>query len=193
MAENGAERKGDGRVTTAIVILMLSLMAAGVGFALGVFLQPAKEPVAPSTAQSSPDHAKPIAASDDKAMKSGSGQADHTTEENDDSPPAEEEPVALSGLKTVPIPPILTTLAEPEGKWIRLEGSILIKPTGEQPPELLAEKAGEQILAYLRTVRLEQIQGPSGLLALRDDLSETVRTLSGDQVQGLLIHGLLVE
>jgi flagellar FliL protein len=99
----------------------------------------------------------------------------------------------LTGLKIVPFPPVLTTLSEPRGKWIRVEGSILITPEASQQPEILAEKSGEQILAYLRSLRLDQLEGPSGLLAIRSDLNETVSTLSGGQVKGVLIHGIVVE
>jgi hypothetical protein len=69
----------------------------------------------------------------------------------------------------------------------------MIRSASEKQPELLAEKAGEQILTYLRSVRLSQLESPSGILGLRDDLDETVRTLSEGEVRGVLIHGLVVE
>ena len=69
----------------------------------------------------------------------------------------------------------------------------MIAASGEKPPELLAEEAGEQILTYLRSVRLSQLETASGILALRDDLDETVQVLSGGEVRSVLIHGLVVE
>jgi flagellar FliL protein len=123
-------------------------------------------------------------------------QDDHQPETvRDQAVPEEEmtEEYASDDVKITPFPPILTTLADPKGKWIRLEGSILIRSTSEKQPELLAEKAGEQILTYLRSVRLSQLESPSGILGLRDDLDETVRTLSEGEVRGVLIHGLVVE
>jgi hypothetical protein len=69
----------------------------------------------------------------------------------------------------------------------------MIAAGGEKQPELLAEEAGEQILTYLRSVRLSQLQSASGILALRDDIDETVQVLSGGQIRGVLIHGLVVE
>lgn len=188
MADDASGRKTAGLATTAVVVLLLSLMGAGVGFALGIFLQPGTEADAPAPQAEAPAKSKDV-----PQHESAAAEGEEAKPESPEPEPAGDEDVAEIDLKIIPIPPVLTTLAEPQGKWVRLEGSILAKPGGEQTPELLAERAGEQILAYLRTVRLEQIQGPSGLLALRDDLNETVKTLSGGQVQSLLIHGLLVE
>lgn len=187
MAGSSTTRKGD-LITTGIVVLLLSVAGAGIGFAVGALLQPDQD-VGGGV--------------DDKPLKSGEREAGTTADGeqaadvNGDDPKssAEEEPgdTADPSLRIVPIPAVLTTLAAPEGRWIRLEGSILINAEGQTQPELLAERAGEQVLTYLRTVRLDQLQGPSGFLALRDDLNETVSTLSGGEVRAILIHGLLVE
>lgn len=170
-----------------VVVLLLSLMGAGVGFAVGIFIQPTKEDATGSSAVVS---------------EGGNGTAtevakDKTAEKpgNDGPSEAEVQAEAVSevNLKIVPIPPVVTTLAAPNGKWIRFEGSILVDPTGEHSPELLAEQSGEHVLAFLRTLKLEQLQGPSGFLALKNDLNDTVMTLSNGQVRGLLMHGLIVE
>jgi hypothetical protein len=164
---------------TLVIALLLTLIGAGVGFALGAMLVESGEAqTSAATADSGAGQAQPEAAE-------GEGQAASTAK-------AEEEH-ASEKLNVIPIPPVLTTLAEPKGKWIRLEGSILLDAEAEKQPELLAEESGEQILTYLRTVRLGQLDSPSGILGLRDDLDETVMTLSGGQVRGVLIHGLVVE
>lgn len=168
----------------AIAILLLSLMAAGAGFAVGMFVQPGKEDQPEQVASAPADMSgAPV---NDEAGTDGNGDAAKATD-------TDKEDLADANLRIIPLPPVLTTLAAPEGKWVRLESSVLAVPGGEESPELLAERAGEQVLTYLRTVRLEQIQGPSGFLALRDDLNETVRSLSHGELRGLLIHGILVE
>lgn len=174
-----------GLMPTLTVILLLSLVGAGIGFAVGVFLQPGERPAASSA--TSPEAQGKKSADDGPAPAADAGA---TEDHSGDA--AGSEAVVDADLKIIPLPPVVTTLAAPEGKWIRLEGSILADP-GAGAPELLAEKAGEQILAYLRTVKLEQVQGPSGFLALRDDLNDTVSTLSNGEVRAVLIHGLLVE
>ena len=182
MAGAGAQGKTSW-MTTAIVVVLLSLVGAGAGFAVGAFLQPARS--AP------PQAIPPSATASAASVETKAGQAEPASGVTDAE--VEDDAVNEADVKIVPLPPVLTTLAAPEGKWIRLEGSILTRPGAEKAPDLLAEMAGEQILAYLRTVRLEQLQGPSGLLALRDDLNETVRSLSKGDVRAVLIHGLLVE
>ena len=96
-------------------------------------------------------------------------------------------------MKVMPFPPVLTTLAAPKGIWIRIEGSLLLAKETEDNPEILVEKAGTQILTYLRTARLAQIEGPSGFLHLREDLNNTVSALSGGQVREVLVHTMVVE
>lgn len=189
MAKSGGVKK-EGLATTAIVVLLLSLMGAGAGFAVGVFLQPAKETGKDGT------QGPPTTASGSTGSAKAADESKATAEHAEPSTPADEAAeghVTYANLKIIPVPPVLTTLVEPQGKWVRLEGSILADPGSDEPPELLAERAGEQILGYLRTVRLSQIQGASGFLALRDDLNEMLMTLSGGAVKGILIHGLLVE
>ena len=181
MAVAAADR-GHSRMTLLIVVLLLSLVGAGAGFAVGMLLQPGTIGQADKAVT-------------DEATKASPGGTAPESGERDASPDegVAEDDTADPNLKIIPIPPVVTTLAAPKGKWIRLEGSILAQPDSSKAPDLLAEQAGEQILAYLRTVRLEQLQGPSGFLAVRDDLNDTVRSLSKGQVHAVLIHGLLVE
>jgi flagellar FliL protein len=192
-------------MTTAIVILLLTLMGAGVGFAVGVFLKPgddAKTAETPADAigqeTPSPDsHAegKPDASShgDSSSHAEAADGSDQHGEHEDVDVPEDEQPLSPKDLTVVAFSPVLTTLGSPKDKWIRLEGSILVKTSTEIPHEQLSEQAGEQILSYLRTADLAQIEGPSGFLALRYDLNETLRTLSKGDINGILIHGLVVE
>lgn len=182
MAEGGKAEKGN-LVTTIVVALLLTLVGAGVGFAVGVLLKGEDAP----EEQPAPAEAK----TESEADSHGTTKAGNKSAEVEEEPEEPEPP--LETMKVVPFPPILTTLAEPKGKWIRLEGSVLVLPTEERSLELIAEESGEQILAYLRTVRLDQIDSASGILTVRDDLEEMLRSLSNGEVRGILIHGLVVE
>lgn len=180
-------------MTTLVVVLLLTLVGAGAGFALGTLLAPAEKAETPQpesgVASANADEHKSAGASEEGTEKKPAepGETPETPEAEEDAEVPEQD------LKIVPFPAVLTTLAEPRGKWIRVEGSILAVSGGEKTPEMLAEESGERILAYLRTVRLAQLESASGVQGLRDDLNETVRTLSGGQVRGVLIHGLVVE
>ncbi len=88
---------------------------------------------------------------------------------------------------------ITTNLASPPNTWIRLETAALVKgDLGAEGNTLLA-KLAEDVVAYLRTVPLEQIEGPSGFQHLREDLNDRVRIRSEGKVTELMIEALVVE
>ena len=193
MAEAGTGGKRE-LMTTLVIVLLLTLVGAGVGFAVGTLLAPggaADMAAGPATEGTEEADAHGTAAPQQEGHGTAAGEAQTSEEVPEDV--TEEEEIPATDLAVIPFPAVLTTLAEPKGKWIRVEGSILARPGGETPAELLAAESGERILAYLRTVRLDQLENPSGVLGLRDDLNETVRTLSGGAVRGVLIHGLVIE
>jgi flagellar FliL protein len=91
-----------------------------------------------------------------------------------------------------PLPAIVTNLASPKGTWIRLEASIAYGSEGGDSNALAAE-IGEDIVAYLRTVPLAQVEGPSGFQHLREDLNERARIRSAGKVRELVIQALVLE
>ncbi|WP_114943971.1 flagellar basal body-associated FliL family protein [Microvirga calopogonii] len=88
---------------------------------------------------------------------------------------------------------VVTNLAGSESDWVRLEASIVYKPGEEQHPDVLASETRQDILSYMRTVSLAQIQGPSGLLHLREDLNERARLRSKGVIQELVLETLVVQ
>jgi len=89
--------------------------------------------------------------------------------------------------------PVVTNLAGSETDWIRLEASIVYKGGFEFNPDLLSAETRQDILAYLRTVTLAQIQGPSGLLHVREDLNERVKLRSKGLIQEIVLETLVVQ
>ena len=57
----------------------------------------------------------------------------------------------------------------------------------------LADMVHQDILAYLRTLKLHQIEGASGFQHLRDDLEERASIRSDGAVKHILIRTLLLE
>ena len=102
------------------------------------------------------------------------------------APPA--EPSTIFDL-----PPIVTNLGAPQDTWIRLEGSIIFDPRTLPHPEAVAGQIGDDILAYLRTVSLHQLEGPIGLENIRQDLNERAATRSGGKVRAFVIRTLVVQ
>ncbi|MBI2720116.1 MAG: flagellar basal body-associated FliL family protein [Rhizobiales bacterium] len=182
MADNQERGGRPSLVAVAIVVLLLTLAAAGAGVAVGVLL-------------GAPPPSAPIIA-DTAAVST----ANEPAKPGDTKPQSE---TAVSGpggvakapapATVVPLPPILTNLADPPTTWIRLEGAVLVQKETEESQDQLVERADEQIVAYLRTVKLGQIEGPSGFLYLREDLNDVVSTLSKGQVRAVLISSMVLE
>jgi flagellar FliL protein len=93
----------------------------------------------------------------------------------------------------VDLPPIVTNLGAPEDTWVRLEGSIIFDPKTLAHPEAVAGQIGDDVLAYLRTVSLNQLEGPIGLENIRQDLNERAATRSGGKVRAFVIRTLVVQ
>ena len=90
----------------------------------------------------------------------------------------------------VPLEPIMTNLSYPSDNWIRIEVSLVF--TGN-PDNVLADQIHQDILAYLRTVSLQQIEGPRGFQYLREDLRERVQLRSEGRVNDLLLRTFVIE
>ncbi len=116
------------------------------------------------------------------------------------APPAAEKPAELPAgapptqpATIVDLPPIVTNLGAPQDTWVRLEGSIIFDPKTLPHPEAVAGQIGDDVLAYLRTVSLHQLEGPVGLENIRQDLNERAATRSGGKVRGFVIRTLVVQ
>jgi flagellar FliL protein len=92
-----------------------------------------------------------------------------------------------------PLAPIVTNLANPDKTWIRLEALLVME--GEQTPDAgtLSAQITEDIVAFLRTVSLTQLQGASGFQHLREDLNDRVRVRSGGKVRDLVVQSMIIE
>ena len=117
------------------------------------------------------------------------------------APPVLDKPMQESTASAPPaqastivdLPPIVTNLGAPQDTWIRLEGSIIFDPKTLPHPEAMAGQIGDDVLAYLRTVSLHQLEGPIGLENIRQDLNERAATRSGGKVHSFVIRTLVVQ
>ncbi|SFO12011.1 flagellar FliL protein [Mesorhizobium sp. NFR06] len=94
------------------------------------------------------------------------------------------------GPTLVQLAPITTNLASPSEVWIRLEASLLYD--APQPPEM-TEQIHQDLLAYVRTIKLHQIEGASGYQHLKADLDERAALRSGGHVKQVLVRTMLLE
>ncbi|UCI09225.1 flagellar basal body-associated protein FliL [Mesorhizobium sp. B1-1-8] len=95
-----------------------------------------------------------------------------------------------AGPTVVQLAPITTNLASPAEVWIRLEASVLYD--APQPPEM-TEQIHQDLLAFVRTLKMHQIEGASGYQHLKADLDERAALRSGGHVKQVLIRTMLLE
>jgi flagellar FliL protein len=96
-------------------------------------------------------------------------------------------------MGSMDIPPVVTNLAEPHQIWVRIEGAVLFEGKKLPRGDALAAEISADLLVFLRTQTLEQIQGVAGLEHLRSDINERVRTRSGGQATQFIIKALVVQ
>ncbi len=89
--------------------------------------------------------------------------------------------------------PIVTNLAEPKNAWVRLEGAIILSNHESMNFDALNARISEDTLAYLRTLRMIDLEGASALAYLRDDLTERARIRSKGKILEFVISSLVVE
>ncbi|HXZ16557.1 MAG TPA: flagellar basal body-associated FliL family protein [Roseiarcus sp.] len=118
-----------------------------------------------------------------EAMRPAAGEAEKPKEAVAAAPPS----------SLYDLPPIVTNLGSPQDTWIRLEGSLVFDPKALPHPEAMAGKIGEDLLAYLRTATLKQLEGPIGLQSIRQDLNERAAIRSEGKVREFVIRTLVVQ
>ena len=91
------------------------------------------------------------------------------------------------------IEPIVTNLASPPDTWIRLEAAIVFANGAIADPKATAAEIRQDILAYCRTLGLDQLQGPSALQHLREDLSERASLRTNGAAKELVIETMVVQ
>jgi flagellar protein FliL len=167
------EEKKSSLLSVILPIILLTLVAGGGGFAFGSVMVVMKAaPAVPHEVGAGPEQAA-------------------IPEEGAAAPKPEDAPV--KGAVVRQLTPIVTNLLAPKEAWIRLEVSVVIKPEKAQEQDIIAVESGDKILGLLRTVSLAQIDGPSGLLHLREDLNDLLRGDDHGPVSQVLINSMVVE
>ena len=78
----------------------------------------------------------------------------------------------------------------PSDVWVRMEVSIVLdEPQGPELPGIIQQ----DLLSYIRTVKMHEIEGASGFRHLRENLEERAAIRSDGHVKQVLIRTLLFE
>ncbi len=92
-----------------------------------------------------------------------------------------------------PIDAVVTNLASPSSTWVRLEASMVFKNGALKNPEVTGAEIRQDMLAYLRTVNIAQLEGPSALQHLLEDLDERAAVRTNGSVSELVIQTLVIQ
>jgi flagellar FliL protein len=174
------KKKGPSLTLQIAVLGGMTVAALGIGWLSGSFLGSGV----------SHEAATADAAAAEPGTRVGHGEeADHGGETKDgkegEASPASGNPLVLN------LAPITANLAAPKDTWLRLELSIQLDQPTEDPT--LADTIQQDLLAFMRTVKLHQIEGASGLQHLKSDLTERAAIRSEGHVKAVLIRTLLFE
>ena len=171
--QSDAPKKKSSFMGTAIEFLLITLLAGGAGVGLTMMNPPS--PPADKAASDKPPPGK--LAPEKKEGEKVEAAAN----------------CAPGGPSLVDLPPIVTNIANPPDTWVRLEGSIVVDPKALKDPEVVAAEIATDELAYLRTVSVNELQGPIGLENIRQDLRDRAFVRSGGKVTDLLLKTLVLQ
>lgn len=106
----------------------------------------------------------------------------------------DENPLIYSGnLVLKAVPPVVTNLRNSDDLWIRIECAIIFTNGALPNPDVVIADLRQDILAYLRTLSIEQVQGPSGLQHLREDLNERAMIRTQGKIRELVIETFVIQ
>ncbi|MBL0848612.1 MAG: flagellar basal body-associated FliL family protein [Candidatus Liberibacter ctenarytainae] len=89
----------------------------------------------------------------------------------------------------LPLKPIITNFDSSPEHWLRLDISLICK---DIPKMDLLETLHQDIMAYVRTISIDQIKGPQGFRYLREDLKERINWRSKDLVSRVILRTFIV-
>ncbi|WP_035716032.1 flagellar basal body-associated FliL family protein [Azorhizobium doebereinerae] len=116
------------------------------------------------------------------------------TQKAKDEPPPKTQPLFYVGNTMMQtLKPVVVNLAAPANTWVRVEAAFVFKNGALANPALTEATLREDLMAYLRTITLSQLEGPSALQQLREDVSERARVRSEGRVDELIIETLVVQ
>jgi flagellar protein FliL len=182
--EEGEPKKKSGLVMTIVIILVLTLLAGGGGWVVGGMLAPGMTPAAPVKTTGTGAVEQP-AAKEAGAEAAASGGAHGAEAEGEGIPKISTEANGVVQLEA-----ITSNLYYPAENLVRLEVALLFKG----PPDVaMAEDIHQDIMAYLRTVSLQEIEGPRGFQYLKDDIQERVDLRSQGRVSKVMFRTFVIE
>lgn len=178
-----AKKAGPSLVIFLVVCLVITLAAGGAGFGVSAtMLKPATMMAAAPTEGQAAGQATPDAGMPEGAHGAAAGHVAPAEDAKQGGLPAD--------LTVYDIQPITTNLLDPADAWIRMELSLAFE--GQSDPGV-AEEIHQDILAYVRTIKLYNLRGGSGFQHLMEDLNERAAIRSEGKVKRVLVRSFILE
>lgn len=93
----------------------------------------------------------------------------------------------------VPLEPMIVNMGSAAGRWLRLEGSVAFAQPIKEGREALVAQLNEDLMGYLRSASLAQVESASSLEFLRDDLTEIVQLRTKGRAKRFVLRTLVIE
>jgi flagellar protein FliL len=106
------------------------------------------------------------------------------------APPAKAP--AAKAAEVRPLAPIVTNLRDPSTLYVRVEAVVVFEPNTPDSAALAA-KIGDDLVSYLRTVSLSELDGPTGFQYVREDLRKRSIQLGAGKVRELLLQSFVIQ
>ncbi len=164
----GQPKKKSAMMMTIVGLAVLTLLGGGGGWVVGGMIAPNIK-----------------GAQQEEQAKEAKGAAEQKKEGEAGLPK-----ISTEANNVVQLEPITSNLAYPSENWVRLEVALLFNG----PPDVkLSEDIHQDILSYIRTVSLQQIEGPRGFEYLRDDIQERVDLRAQGRVSKIMFRTFVIE
>ncbi|MBB4010224.1 flagellar basal body-associated FliL family protein [Allorhizobium taibaishanense] len=150
----------------------LTVVGGGAGWLVGTMVAPAVK----------------VAKEQQKAAEEKKGEGEGKSKDGKADEGLPKMPAEAAGI--IQLDPVTTNLAYPSESWVRLEVALVFNGAVDTK---LAEDIHQDLMAYMRTVSLQQIEGPRGFDYLKDDLKERVDVRSEGRVSKVLFRTFVIE
>lgn len=176
MADRKNAKKGKSGLLSTLVIpaVIMAVVGAGAGYGIGNFVL-APRMQAAKAATLATGAVEPEA----ENVEAGKVDSSHGAA----SPQA-------GGGQIVDLPPVTVNLVVPDNIWMRLQVAV---ETASAVDESTLNFIHQDIVAYVRQLRLDQLRSPNGYLRIRDDLARRARIRSEGAVSQLFVRTMVFE
>lgn len=187
-----AEKKSS--LPAIIVVIVVTLIGLGAGSAFGGIVASLHAPPSSDAANGTGHKGAKASQADCERPHEAAGKPGKSHKPKAGHGAVECKSKARPGARVVvTLPPIVTNLATPASRWIRIELSVVLANGVESFDDVARRKIAQDVLGRLRLMRLAEIEGREGLLNLRSDLFDLVHTRAKKDVDEIIINGMIVE